>query len=398
MSIKVLHVFPPNLRTRFGGQNITWKYNFSKWSNTSITHQVLDNEQNCIISPEEAFDFIYPPKQTNTSPLGRILWIPTLLRNLRRKRGEYDIIHFHILWWGSLLAARWAQRNGIPSLYESILQDADTPQSVAQERLGSIKLKLLRSFTGIIAISPFLKAEYLATGFPEDRVFLLINSVDSDLFRPVSDPNVKQQLREKLNLSVNDILLLFVGSVIHRKGFDILIRSFSNVLDKFPQCKLLVVGPVNRKENPSLDESFINQQKDWLKVRNIESKVNFLGLLNDRNKLAEIYQAADIFVFPSRVEGLGNVVLEAMASGLPLVVSDMPVLRDVVENQVNGLIVALENIEATSKAIISLIENPQKAQSYASRAREDVLTKFSFVSWEENLINIYFQILKYAKS
>ena len=226
---------------------------------------------------------------------------------------------------------------------------------------------------------------------------MLINSVDSDLFKPNSDSSAKQHLREKINLSVNDIVLLFVGSVIHRKGFDILIRSFGKVLDNFPQCKLLVVGPSNRSENPSLDESFINLQRNWLKSRNIESKVMFLGLVSDRNKLAEIYQAADIFVFPSRVEGLGNVVLEAMASGLPIVVSDLPVLRGVIENQVNGLTVALEDIDATAKAINSLIENTQKAQSYALRAREDVQTKFSFAIWEENLVNIYFQTIEAAK-
>ena len=82
MPLRVLHIFPPSLRTRFGGQNITWKYNFSKWSDTSITHLVLDNEQNRIVSTEEAFDFIYPDKQTSTSTLGRLLWIPILLRNL----------------------------------------------------------------------------------------------------------------------------------------------------------------------------------------------------------------------------------------------------------------------------------------------------------------------------
>ncbi len=398
MPLRVLHIFPPSLRTRFGGQNITWKYNFSKWSDTSIIHLVLDNEQNRIVSPEEAFDFIYPDKQTSTSTLGRLLWIPILLRNLRRKKNEYDILHFHILWWGSLLAAHWAQRNGIPSLYESVLLDADTPGSIGQENLGSIKLNLLKSFTGIIAISPFLKTDYLANGFTEDRVFLLINSVDSDLFCPIGGPEDKQNLREKLNLPVDDILLLFVGSVIHRKGFDILLRSFGNVLDKFRQCRLLVVGPANRNENPSLDESFIKYQRDWLEVRKIESKVTFLGLVNDRIKLAKIYQAADIFVFPSRVEGLGNVVLEAMASGLPIVVSDLPVLRGVIENRVNGLIVALEDADATAEAINFLIENPEIAQSYASRARGDVQTKFSFVNWEKNLVKIYFQLLELAKS
>ena len=135
MSLRVLHVFPPSFRTRFGGQNITWKYNFSKWSDTSITHLMLDYKQNRITSPEKAFDFNYPMKQTGTSRLGRMLWIPTLLNNLQRKRNEYDIIHFHILWWGSLLTARWAQRNGIPTLYESVLLNADTPGSIAQEKL-----------------------------------------------------------------------------------------------------------------------------------------------------------------------------------------------------------------------------------------------------------------------
>jgi glycosyltransferase involved in cell wall biosynthesis len=87
-----------------------------------------------------------------------------------------------------------------------------------------------------------------------------------------------------------------------------------------------------------------------------------------------------------------------MASGLPIVVSDLPVLRGVIENRVNGLIVALEDADATAEAINFLIENPEIAQSYASRARGDVQTKFSFVNWEKNLVKIYFQLLELAKS
>lgn len=397
MSLRVLHIFSPSLKTRFGGQNITWKNNFSQWSDISITHLVLDNQANRIIRAKEAFDFNYPSKQSNTTAFGRFFWIPSLLRNLVKFRSQYDILHFHVLWWGSLLAAYWAQRYCIPSIYESILLDADTPGSIAKEKFGKLKLKLLKSFSGIITISPFLKADYINNGFNEDKTFLLINSVESMLFLPLDDPEKKNSVRKKFHMSPDNIVLLFVGSMIHRKGFDLLVRSFEKIQKLYPQCRLLLVGPRNRDENPSLDEAYINNQLDWLAARDIADKVSLLGLVNDRNDLAQIYQASDLFVFPSRMEGLGNVVLEAMASGLPIVVSNLPVLKGIIADHKNGLIVAMEDVDAITEAVIHLIKSPNLAQTIAHQARSDALLNFSFPKWEADLVSIYRQVYTASK-
>ena len=122
-------------------------------------------------------------------------------------------------------------------------------------------------------------------------------------------------------------ILLFVGSVVERKGVDLLVRAFSEVSAECPGLYLLIVGPHTKRENPSLDEEFVHALEARLRKDQLDGQVQFLGLVQDRSVLADLFRSADIFVFPSRREGLGNVVLEAMATRLPVIASQLPVLE-----------------------------------------------------------------------
>ena len=109
--------------------------------------------------------------------------------------------------------------------------------------------------------------------------------------------------------------------------------------------------------------------------------------------MADLYRTSDIFVFPSRVEGLGNVILEAMASGLPVIVSDLPVFEGVIRHNVNGVTVPVEDIPATAQAIMKLINSPILAEEYGRKAREDAVQNFSFSSWQSRLVEVYQRLI-----
>lgn len=393
MTIRVLHIFTPSLRTRFSGDAVSWKQCFENWSDPEIAHLVLNVTSNQIDLAKAAFDFDYPKTQTNTGSWARFIWAFQLLRALRRHVNEFDIIHFHVLWWGSLISAKWAKHRNIPTIYESVLLDADTPGSILHERWGRLKLSLLRSFSRIIAISPFLQQDYLSHGFPKHKVHLLLKSVDLNRFRPIVGHSERELLREKLNIPANTYSLLFVGSVIHRKGFDILIRAYERVRQRFPQTLLCVIGPCSTTQNPSLDPDFIAEQEQFMKRVGLANNIRFEGLVENRDRIADFYRASDVFIFPSRMEGLPNVVLEAMASGLPIVVSDLPVLEEIITSGENGIKVPIGDATATADAVSALFEDEGKRIRLGTAARVDALKRFSFQTWQDSLSLVYRQIL-----
>ena len=139
--IRVLHIFGPNFKQRFGGPIFDWKYAFSKWDEVAVDHLVLT--ENGVEPATEAFNFDMPANQVMSPRLDRTTWIFSLLFSLNRHKKKYDLIHFHVLLWGGLLAAAWAKLNKIPTIYQSVLQGSDTPGAIKQQRFDYLKLSLL---------------------------------------------------------------------------------------------------------------------------------------------------------------------------------------------------------------------------------------------------------------
>jgi glycosyltransferase involved in cell wall biosynthesis len=310
MTIRILHIFAPNFRQRFTGPVIQWRYYFNHWQEPAVSHFVLDTSARKILPGKEALNFELTSQHQLLTQFQRTAWILALFRSLKELEGSYDLLHLHLLWWGSLLLGPWANSRRLPTLYESVLLNSDTPSGILREKFGNLKLKLLRQYTGILVISDYLAEDYLDNDFHARQVHFLPNSVDTDLFHPAASVAEKVALREKYGLPKESTILLFVGSLIHRKGIDTLVRAFIAVAAQCPNLFLLAVGPRKVSENPSLDENLISQLNQEITESQLGGRALFTGLVQDRETLAELYRAADLFVFPSRNEGLPSVLLE----------------------------------------------------------------------------------------
>ncbi len=394
MTIRVLHIFAPNFRQRFGGPVFNWQLYFSKWDDPSIEHLVLDTEAGRVLPAKEAFDFDISGPQKISGQSERWTWAVRLLRGLRKFANQYDLIHFHLIWWGSLLAANWASRRSIPTIYESVLLDSDTPGAIGREHFGRLKLYYLHKFLKILAISDGIAEDYLDYGFSPTQVHMQMNALDTDLFKPLVDPDARYRLRQSFNLPPDALVLLFTGSIIYRKGVDLLIEAFLKVAPKAPDLFLWLVGPKDQSENPSMDESFVKLMQNKVADAGLSDRVRFQGLIADRHILAQAYQAADIFIFSSRKEGLPNVVLEAMACGLPVVVSDLPGLKNVIKPNDNGIVVPIENIQALAQQIQDLAENPDKAWMIGQNAHTYIQARHAFAAWQKNIAGYYHQLVR----
>ncbi len=386
---RVLHIFPPNVKYRFSGQVFLWRRVFPKWSIPTINHLILDYDLGKLVDYNTFFNDFYLKDQNNISRISRFFWIFKLLFLILINFKKIDILHVHVSWWGGLLLGLLGKILNKPTLYESVLLGSDTPPSMQLERYGKLKVKLFRLFTGILAISDHLGNEFKVSGFREDKVFVLVNPVDLSIFSPVCSEEKKKEIRSRFSLPEDSIILSFVGSIIKRKGVDILIDAIITITDVFPNLFLLIIGPQKISENPSIDESFVNELKNKLLINAKCHHVKFLGLVQDNQLLSDYYKASDIFLFPSRNEGLGNVVLEAMASGLPVIVSDLPVLQSIIFHEENGLIVPQDDSRALTKAISKLVNNDEIRKSIGQSGNLFIKNNFSLEKWQIELTKIY---------
>ena len=399
MTIRVLHIFAPNFRERFSGPVHQWRYYFTQWNNPAIEHFVLDVRSRSMKPAVEAFSFQLGKQNSGLlSQSQRFAWIFQLHRSLSSLQKDYDVLHVHILWWGSLLLGLWSRLWKKPVLYETVLLDSDTPSGILHERLGGLKLWLLRKFHAILAINDFLAQDYLDHGFSKEQVFLLPNCVDTELFRPATNQEEKRRVRASLELPLDAFVLLFVGSLIHRKGFDILMQAFNMVASHDERFYLLAVGPHSKDENPSLDEEFLEHVVEELEGKPASQRLLLPGLIQDRARLAEFYRASDVFVFPSRNEGLPSVLLEAMAAGLVPVVSDLPIFQSIIQPNVNGIIVPGEDTHALAESLLRISQDSEMMQSIGKSARESVLNWHSFQSWQAQISQFYQALPPRAKT
>ena len=201
------------------------------------------------------------------------------------------------------------------------------------------------------------------------------NAVDIDRFNP---QNKGDFIRDKF-VEDDEPLALFVGRLVPHKGIGILIRA----LEYLQNGKLLIIG----------DGPYLNWLKQLTKKLDIEERVVFVGPISDY-WLPAYYAATDVVVLPStsRLEAFGIVGLEAMASGKPLILSDIPGVRDVISSD-EGFIVEPLDPEAVAHALEKIWDYPENAKQMGLKGRERVVSIFSWKKVSKDVEKIFKEII-----
>jgi len=218
---------------------------------------------------------------------------------------------------------------------------------------GFIRHRLQRPMLGgavAIAAVGSLAVESYKKLFPKIPVFNIPYFCNLELFRTAARQRGKQKS--------SAVGILFSGQFIERKGVDVLIRAFARIAPQVPALELHLLGT-----GPALD-SLYN-----LVPPNLSTRVHFLGFKQPA-ALPAIFAGADIFVLPSRHDGWGVVVNEALGSGLPIIVSDRVGACDLVEDGRNGLITSSGDVEELAEALLQLGRSPEMRKSFAAASAE----------------------------
>jgi len=177
-------------------------------------------------------------------------------------------------------------------------------------------------------------------------------------------------------------LILFLGRIDPKKGLDLLARAFANVHVHYPNAHLVIAGPDNIGFSPTVEQ--------WFVAANCRDRVTFTGMLTGELKQAAL-EASQVYVAPSYSEGLSLSVLEGMAVGLPCVITTGCNFPEAIVAQA-AHVVDIE-AEAIAAALIACLDNPPAARAMGDRARQFVLTHYTWDRIATQLIELYTAIL-----
>jgi sugar transferase (PEP-CTERM/EpsH1 system associated) len=236
----------------------------------------------------------------------------------------------------------------------------------------SWKYRLLRRFFRlyiqhyITVSSDLLQYLHECVGVPMHLITPICNGVDTVRFRPASLP-ARGLLPDGFNGS-EKIIIGTVGRMEHVKDPLNLVHAFIHVVKEHPECRqdlrLLMIG------NGSLREPAISLIQD-------AGLSEITWLPGDRDDVPELLQSMDVFVLPSLAEGISNTILEAMASGLPVVATDVGGNSELVERDTTGFLVPRSDPVALSHAIRRYIDDPELRRLHGARARRRCEAEFS---------------------
>jgi len=214
------------------------------------------------------------------------------------------------------------------------------------------------------------------------RVDIVPMAVDTSIFRPVDPSPLRAALMEEGVIREGEKIVLFVGRLVPHKGLEELITCAKYVDARFLICG---GGPLKKK----LESEIKDQGLD---------NIRLMGPVEDE-LLPSYYSLCDVFVLPShsRLEAFGIVLLEAMACGKPIIASDIPGSREIVEVGVNGLLAEPLNPEDLASKISSLLGDGAGAREMGENGKKLVERKYSWEKVTGQMIDIYDEALEQGK-
>ncbi len=244
--------------------------------------------------------------------------------------------------------------------------------------VGRLVLRVGRGADAVISLTEHMSAELSTAGIPSDRVVLIPNGVDCERFAPVA-PERRAELRAQFDFPPERPVVLFAARLAYQKAVDVLLRAWKLVHERCPEALLVLAGTGALKE-----------ELETLSYElGLDDAVRFLGWVETTRPL---YQAADLFVLPSWSEGMSNALLEAMACGLPPVVSNIPGNADVVTQEQDGLLVKAGDEEAWAAALERGLRDAALRARLAKAARETIQGQYSVELMNRRYACLYQQV------
>jgi len=299
-----------------------------------------------------------------------------IVKLVREKK--IKIIHSHYS-KATVLGFFASRITGIPMIETNHLFP---PMPLSDKKLqlyAKIGAFILRYADKTIAVSHKIKTSLEDCGVPSDRISVIENGIDVEKCRSVRSKE-RVLARRELGLEDSSFMIGSVGRLTEQKGFEYLLEAAKAVLTKQNNVVFIIAG----------DGPLREQLNNYVHELKLDGNVRFLGFRKD---IMRILAAMDIFVMPSLDEGLPIAMLEAMAVGLPVIVTPVGEIPRVIENKQNGILIEPKNSEVLANKIIYLMENHNIRGNIVDKAWQTVKAKYSNEAMSESYALIYDRLL-----
>jgi glycosyltransferase involved in cell wall biosynthesis len=304
--------------------------------------------------PIEVFHprWVFPP---NGTPLNVLCLAGRLLPLLRRIRRDFafDLIDAHFGYPEGATAALLAAAFGVP--FTITLRGNETMFAGFRYRRAVMRWAFRRA-SRVIAVSEDLRQFAIGQGAPEERTLTIPNGIDPDLFFPRD----RELSRAKYGMAAERKVMVSAGELIEAKGHHLVAEALKALLDEGYDAELLIVGSVGR--GGSRFEKTLRRRVLELGVT---KRVRFIGFV-DRDGMAELLSAADVFCLASYTEGWPNVVNEALACGAPVVATHVGGVPSMVTSEHYGFVVPPRDVPALRDALRQALSRPWSRQAISN--------------------------------
>jgi len=305
----------------------------------------------------------------------RLLWlaIPPFFAAQAIATARYardcDLIHAN---WTLSAAVAWATSAFHRRPFIATVQGSDIFETRRLAILKWLNRIALRRCSRILALSQSLADATFALGLPRDRIEIVPNGVDTRRFQPSPD--------------TREPLILTVGSLIERKGMKYLIQAMPQILYHCPNYRLVIVG-----EGP-----LWSSLSDLAQSLGVADRITITGY-QTHAQVSDWMRRASLFVLPSVEEGLGVVLLEALATGIPCVATRVGGIPDVITQDV-GVLVPPADPAALAVSVSDLLRDPIRLDIMRGNARRHAVEQYSWDVIAGRLIKIYEATLARSRS
>jgi glycosyltransferase involved in cell wall biosynthesis len=282
--------------------------------------------------------------------------------------------HRNAMFWGGLasLLARVPAR---------VIASHSTGKYGGKKSFSRLDKIFMRATNAVIALSN-THANYLAEkeGIKAGKIHIIENGIDFESYESIESSSV-EALRNELGIKGNEKVVIMVAALRPEKAHEVLLQAAEALLGSIPQVRFIIAGDGPRREH--LQGMAAGMQ--------LGDRVTFLG---ERNDVARLLKLSDVFVLPSHpvVETLPLSVLEAMASGLPVIASSVGSVPEVVEDGVTGILIPSGDASALAEAITQLLSNRHVASAMAKRAQRLVKKRFSVARMIEDYCRLFEEV------
>jgi glycosyltransferase involved in cell wall biosynthesis len=298
-------------------------------------------------------------------------------------RNSFDIVHLHGFSQKSVLIVLLATALRKRVVLTIHTAGSDEPAGVRQ--LGRLAYWAYRRADLFLAISSRIAHNYLAAGLPKTRLRQAANGLDVARFHPPSGAE-RREARAQLGLADELSWILFVGFFSPEKGPELLFDAWLRMRDSVPPTGVLFVGETDAQYH-EVDKGIATRIRERAAELGLEGRIRFTGAMPD---VTAAYRAADVFAMPSSREAFGMVLVEAMASGLPVVASRIDGVTDeIVADGSTGHLVPPGDADALAAVLASLLRNPGAARLLGRHAREAVAGRYGLAAARERWIEAY---------